>query len=97
MTDRSDVLEIMVRGYFGDVAWNRAPGKARAAGREDMRSILRALDAAGYAVASREPTEEMVEAATGKLADPVDRDETRQYARDIYAAMITAGNLAGKP
>lgn len=100
MTDRPDapdIVEIMAAASVGEDVWGLEDAAARAGIREDMRDVIRALDAAGYAVVPVVPTPEMTEAATGKLADPVDRDETRGYARYIWAAMITAGNLAGRP
>lgn len=92
MTDRPDapdIVEIMARGYLG--CWFDSLHKRDQSDcRRSMRAICEALDAAGLAVVPVDPTPEMLSAGYTASIYPDD-------VRPQWAAMITAGNLAGKP
>jgi hypothetical protein len=90
----SDIVEVMARAIcdrVGPCSFDRTCAEVGASCREqritEARAAIAALDAAGFAIVPKEPTEAMVIAGNGTL-------ETVQ-ADDVYRAMLAAAKGEG--
>lgn len=90
---KPDIVEIMAVGVNGIDWWALLPeiSQFRAQIREDMRSALDALDAAGYVVVPREPTRAMMDAA-GRVPHRRSDDGDGPDSEEVYLAMIAAAS-----
>jgi hypothetical protein len=109
----SEIEEVMARGMegwaFGTLEREPDPYRDDRAAREiaidriqeaklKSRDILAALDAAGYAVVRKEPTEKMLEAALAALSDvTIEEPKAAAWgALRAYRAMLAAFQLKGE-
>jgi hypothetical protein len=67
-------------------------GVTSPASRRKARAAIAAIEAAGYVIAPKEPTPEMVEAAISRPFG-TDRDDGESMYADIYSAMIAIAAL----
>ena len=75
--------EVIAAAIKSRPAWNTSYSA-------DAAAILAALDAAGFVVVPREPTEEMIENGLGAMMEWDARTGDDQGIAEVYRAMIAA-------
>jgi hypothetical protein len=89
---REVIAQTRVRQEYGNEAPVGWAGVSLA--RNEADEILEALRSRGYVVVPREPTEEMLGAATEGMSGGAKR-ATKAYQRTVWRAMIDAANPGG--
>jgi len=98
----SDIVELIAQAICDRATdknhWGKLDDSARGFFRKEARAAIAALDAAGFAIVPKEPTEAMLQAgsdAWGKTPHDFDEDDWRASYVSEYRAMLAVSQLKG--